>query len=106
VEEAGQLHDRAAGEIIPDTHGVGGWFGLTASLHAMEKRKIPFSCWGLNPKSSLSLNSVGIVTRLRLDDRTMEAQFLDEARDFSLFHSMDTGCEPKPNSYPMGKTVL
>jgi hypothetical protein len=44
MEVSSQLHASAAfpppNEISPSTHWIGGWMGLTASVDAMEKRKI------------------------------------------------------------------
>jgi len=36
-------------ERAPGTHWIGGWVGPSASLDAMEKRKIPSPCWESNP---------------------------------------------------------
>jgi len=45
----GQLHALATLERAPGTHWIGGWVDCTASLNAVEKRKIPSLHWELNP---------------------------------------------------------
>jgi hypothetical protein len=37
------------GERYPCTHWIGGWVSLREGSNAVEKRKIPFLCWELNP---------------------------------------------------------
>jgi hypothetical protein len=52
MEVSGQFHVPAAllpRKEPPDTHRIGGWVGLRASLEAVVKRKIPSLCQNSNP---------------------------------------------------------
>jgi hypothetical protein len=60
-----------SGDKAPGTHYTGGWVGPRASNHAVEKRKISYSCWKLNPDSN-TIQPVTILVQLNLKTIALE----------------------------------